>query len=972
MGELFDGSRKMQLTTPLGRDALALTDFTGTEEISRLYKFELNVHSPRRKPIEFSSLLGQDIRVEIELPNPGWANSLATGKLPPLKHRRFCGLVQEITELASDTYFNYYQLILQPRFWLWTQKSDCRIFQEQTVGEILKAMLEGLNVDFRLHSNYQKRPYCVQYNESSYDFVTRLMAEEGIFYYFEHQYEAQDNQHRHQGERLVVTDSVVNLPPIESPENADGQVPQLKFDEVVGGQRSELRINRWHRAQRIVSNKCTLRDHTFQLPGQSLETNEEVPEQVNIGRESHKLAPLDHELEVYEYPGQYAKQFDGIGPGGDERPAVLKSLFEHNGAFSKRQVERHASDSIRIAGASDCPHLVPGRKFSLFKDQVVSGPYFVKSVHHIARLNGEFRSQGNPAASDPKEAAETADHVYSNEFICQADVLPFQTTRKRAPRIFGFQTATVVGPAGEEIFSDKFGRIKVQFHWDRKGTLDADSSCWIRVAQVWAGNRWGAFFWPRVGHEVVVAFENGDPDLPLIIGSVYNAKNMPPLALPDRLSSSGIKSCTLAGNPLENFSCVVFHDGEGAEYLQLHSETHECLTSETAKLNYSNGLKVDFQGGQEHILGLFGSGSGGGPSVNEAGTVEQISPGNEPPEHSTIRELDQILAAFGCQGSGSGGLLSSWLGSVGVPKRGGSAAEAAEEAGVGNEIGSFEMITGGSGLTRLGSDLENLFGRDAKVVCDVESVIDSLMNPISWILGSPLTNGGYFHQVYGQKQDIMYGRELKVHRGETLEVHQPGLFKGVTGSLGELTYGEGIALLTSRAVFCVAILSLVFSIAVSIIVKALMETPPETEETHSQPPGESESAKEAREQRNRDIEHRNSRKLDHWKKIITRWQFWSKECQLNLISLECFLERLFCRVTKLEKDTKKTAVDIAGLAWYLTRIYPWTKTELTASQKTKLAAINEKKTMETITAVALVLGLFVVAPAVIIPAALNK
>lgn len=603
MSGSIDSGRKMRITTPLGPDALALTHLSGSEWISGLYQFELSVQSPRRKPIEFGEILGQDVRVDIELPSPTWDAALTNGQFPELKSRRFCGIVQQIEERNFDTHFRYYRLSVQPRLWLWTQKSDCQIFQEKSVPQILKQILDGLHVKFQLRDGYEQRPYCVQYNESMYDFARRIMVEEGIFFYFEHQYEGQDDEQRQRGERLVVTDSIVSLPKVLNVADPDSsEDTQIEFEDVDGGNRPELRISAWHQRQQIVTTKCTVRDHSFQLPGQTLEADEEVPEQVEIAGQQHHLAPLDHDLETYHYPGDYAKRFDGIGAGGASRPDAVKKIFEENAVVAKRLVEKHASQSIQVNGESNCPQLVPGHKFTLHREHVVSGPYLVNRVEHDARLNSDFRS--GESEVDPK--SELKEHAYENRFVCQAEVQPFQPQPGPAkPLIHGYQTATVVGPEGEEVFSDKFGRIKVQFHWDRQGKKDANSSCWIRVSQIWAGNRWGAFFWPRVGHEVVVVFENGDPDCPLIVGSVYNAQNMPPLPLPDRLHSSGIKSCTFGGNPIHNFSCLIFHDGAGQEYLQVHSETHECMTSETTKVGFSAGPRADFQGSSNFPLPFF-------------------------------------------------------------------------------------------------------------------------------------------------------------------------------------------------------------------------------------------------------------------------------------------------------------------------------------------------------------------------------
>ncbi|MFK7768205.1 MAG: type VI secretion system Vgr family protein [Mariniblastus sp.] len=818
--------RKMRLTTPLGDEALAITSLEGTESLSELYSFQLNVQSPKRKPVDFNAILGQDVRVDIELPNPNWQQALTSGQFPSLRVRRFCGLVQRFTEISADTHFCYYQMHIQPRFWLWTRKSDCRTFQEKNVTDILKEVLEGLNVEFRLHSNYHTRPFCVQYNETTFDFASRLMAEEGIFFFFEHQYKGQDNEKQQRGEKLIVTDSVVNLPFVTSPDSGEEEIPRIKFDSAVGGIRTDLRISKWHKSQQIVSSKCTLRDHTFQLPGQSLETDEGVPDQVQIGGHSHKLAPIDHELEVYSYPGQFAKQFDGIGPGGGERPGVLKNLFKHNDQFAKREIERHASDSLQIDGESDCPHLVPGSKFALEKDRVISGPYFVKSVRHIAKLNAEFR-----AGAEPKTDSNSP-HEYTNEFTCQAEVQPYQPTQKSSrPMIHGFQTATVVGPEGEEIFSDKFGRIKVQFHWDRVGKNDADSSCWIRVAQVWAGNRWGAFFWPRVGHEVVVSFENGDPDSPLIVGSVYNAKNMPPMPLPDRLQSGGIKSCSVGGNPTENYSCVIFHDGVGQEYLQMHSETHECMTSETSKLNFSPGRGVNLQGTDHGLLSHFGSGSGGGPSQ----PTDSDSSGQPDSQEVFEQQLKTILSAFGPKGSGSGGMITEILEGAGVHGTGHGASETAEKLKASNTAGQLSMVSGDSIITRLGAKFEHCFNANVKVSADIEEMVRDFV--VSFIGGAPASKemcmagawgaGGFFSQVYGNRQTVSYGHDVKVRRGHELLCLEDHFFAAPCTTNPSVTPALlGIRTTTHVAILALAMVIILMDIAVAIATKAILECAP--------------------------------------------------------------------------------------------------------------------------------------------------
>jgi hypothetical protein len=274
----------------------------------------------------------------------------------------------------------------------------------------------------------------------------------------------------------------------------------------------------------------------------------------------------------------------------------LTGVFQDSQRTARLRMEAEAARSISVRGQGGVAEFAPGYRFQLTRHYDGDGEYVLTSVEHTARA-GAYRSGG--AGSD----------YYSNDFACLPAALPFRPERKTPrPVVHGTQTARVVGPPGEEIFTDKYGRVKVQFHWDRENQFGIESSCWLRVAQPWAGNRWGAFFWPRVGHEVVVAFEHGDPDCPIVIGSVYNAENMPPFTLPDGRTACGIKSCTVGGDPMANFNCTVFYDQPGDEHLQLHSETYECLTSETTKFSRTPGPHIEIAGS----LPAVGSGSGGG------------------------------------------------------------------------------------------------------------------------------------------------------------------------------------------------------------------------------------------------------------------------------------------------------------------------------------------------------------------------
>ena len=315
-------------------------------------------------------------------------------------------------------------------------------------------------------------------------------------------------------------------------------------------------------------------------------------------------------------PATYAHRFDAIDRGGAERPDELQKLLKDNERTAKIRMEQEAAEAIVIQGAGRYRHLVSGHTFTL-KEQVVvpyegsgshDGKYVLTSVNHSGRMSSSYRS------GDAQEL------LYDNSFTCIPATLPYRPQRATPrPIVMGTQTAVVVGPKGEQIHTDKHGRVKVQFHWDREGKHDAASSCWIRVTQAWADKGFGMICVPREGQEVVVAFEEGDPDRPLILGTVYNADNLPPSKLPDQRMFSGIKTNSVGGDPAKNFSGLAFNDTKGSEHAALYSEKDMLVNAENNHVhhvgNYHHAkvgkMSLTTVGG---IPGLGGGGSGGGGS----------------------------------------------------------------------------------------------------------------------------------------------------------------------------------------------------------------------------------------------------------------------------------------------------------------------------------------------------------------------
>jgi type VI secretion system secreted protein VgrG len=575
MSKYTQAQRPLAITTPLGKDLLLLTGFRGQEAISQLFNFHVDLLAEAQNEIRFDRIVGQNVTVEMRLANN--------------EKRYFNGLVKRFSQGGRDETFMHFRAELVPQLWLLTKKIRSRIFQHLSVPDILRQVFSGLDVAYEMSATYYQRDYCVQYRESDFDFASRLMEEEGIYYFFKHS----DASHQ-----MVVTDVSTQHPSVNGQSN-------VVYEEVSGGARSDMRITGWEKSQELRSGKYILWDHCFELPDKHLEAKGKTIDSVALGDVTHKLnVGGNDQLEIYDYPGRYAQRFDGIDRNGGAQPQDLKNIFPDSERTVKVRMEQEEALSLEIAGASNCGQFLAGHTFKLERHFDGNGQYLLSRVEHEARLDGNYRSN------------DALGFSYLNRFTCIPVALPYrpqQVTRK--PVIAGIQTATVVGPSGEEIFCDKYGRVKVQFHWDREGKKDANSSCWLRVAQVWAGKGWGAFFWPRIGHEVVVVFEEGDPDQPLIIGSVYNAQNMPWFGLPANKQLGGFKSASERGTVRKNFNGLVFNDEKGQEHLSIHSERNLSLNSESDKMIHAGRHKGE-RVAIANVLTIGklipGGGSGGG------------------------------------------------------------------------------------------------------------------------------------------------------------------------------------------------------------------------------------------------------------------------------------------------------------------------------------------------------------------------
>jgi type VI secretion system secreted protein VgrG len=527
----------MSVKTPLGTDVLLLQRVTGVEAVSQLFRFQVDLLAKSTDKVKFDSILGQSVTVTLDMPaveSKRYINGIVS---------RFSQGGRRPTADGSST-FTCYTAEVVPQFWKLTRNHQSRIFQQISVPDILKKVLAGLTVSYQLQGQYKPRDYCVQYRESDFDFASRLMEEEGIFYFFTHS----DGSHQ-----MVVADTPQSFADVPGPTS-------LIYEWVEGGTRTEDRVHRWEKSQMLRSGRYRLWDSCFELPGKNLESVRPTLGSVQVGTVNHNLAVGNSDLEIYDYPGGYAQRFDGISPGGGDRSSDTQNIFPDGTRTVGIRMQEETAAAVVLEGDSTCRQLVAGGKFTLTRHFDGDGAYILTRVDHLADI-GDAYVTGN------------VESTYINAFQCIPAALPFRPERTiPRPRLSGTQPAVVVGNPGDEIFTDKYGRIKVQFPWDREGKNNADSSCWIRVATPWAGTQWGIIHIPRVGQEVVVAFEEGDPDRPIVVGSVYNAQEMPPYTLADNKTQSGyLDRSTLKGSS-DNFNQLRFEDKKGSEEVYFHAE----------------------------------------------------------------------------------------------------------------------------------------------------------------------------------------------------------------------------------------------------------------------------------------------------------------------------------------------------------------------------------------------------------------
>lgn len=504
-------TRPLQIHTPLGPDAFTVTSYEGEEYVSGLFHYRVGLRSANAS-LDLQALAGQCAALAIALP----------GGDSRLVH----GVIARAAQTATDVGAASYELELRPWLWLLTMNSDCRIFQNRSTPDIAHEIFSGSGftaVTNKLESSYTARPYCVQFSETAFDFVSRLFEEEGIFYFFEH------SQHAH---RLILADASA----------AWMRATGAAVAHVTGNARGwteDAAITSCTLEQSVAPGEVAATDFNFETPSTSL---------------TAKTSGHSSSRSMFAYPGRYGRQRDG-----EKRTGIHLESLEAGARL--------------LRGEGVCRGLAAGAKFTL-------------AGHARKDANVEY------AVVKLRVRGTATEHHTSFEAVpVSVRYRPSIITRR--PTIPGAQTATVTGKAGEEIWTDQYGRIKVKFHWDRSSAKDENSSCWVRVAQGWAGKQWGGFFLPRIGQEVVVSFLDGDPDRPLVTGCVYNAEQVVPNTLPSAQTKSTVRSHSSPGGG--GWNELTFEDKAGAEEVYFRAQKDlrtEVLHDETVTIGHQRSVTV--------------------------------------------------------------------------------------------------------------------------------------------------------------------------------------------------------------------------------------------------------------------------------------------------------------------------------------------------------------------------------------------
>ncbi len=549
---ITQANRLLAVSTPAGDDTLLLNSFSGQEGISRPFRFVLDLVADvqNNKPAQVvpHSLVGKPMTIRIELEDG---------------EKFINGLCERFSTGSTDDEFTHYSATIVPWFSFLSLASNCRIFQAKSVPDVIEAVVSahGFSEYFQnsLTKTYTTWDYCVQYRETDFSFLSRLMEAEGIYYYFQHV----DGKHT-----MVLGDA-------PSCYTALPNQPDFNYSPATGIQDLEDTIRLWSSEEQIHPGKWTMRDFHHEMPTNNFEISETSATVCDEGKG----------FEVYDYPGEFAKKFN-------DPQSRLGDIRSEGEKLTTYRMEEEETTRVEISGVSNCRAFSSGYKINV-SGGAAAGTYLITELVHRGVQQPSYRT------------GEDLTVPYDNKFkLIDASTTFKQLEQTPKPVIHGLQTALVVDESSsgnsEEIWPDKYGRVRVRFNWDR----DAKYACWLRVVQPWAGKQWGQLWLPRTGDEVAVSFLEGDPDCPIVVGSIYNSDNLPIFTLPDNKTQSGILTHSSKGGGASNFNMLRFEDKDGSEeiYVQAekdwnslikHDETRTIKNNRTSTIHVNESRTVE-------------------------------------------------------------------------------------------------------------------------------------------------------------------------------------------------------------------------------------------------------------------------------------------------------------------------------------------------------------------------------------------
>ena len=562
----------LQVFTPLDEDTLLPVRLAGWETLNDSFEFTLDLLAPRHTDIPFEKLLGQDAGARV---------TLTDGTV-----RRFNGIVWSFSQSDSDEVFDHYRMVLKPHLAKLALVKRSRIFQNQTALEILRKVLAPVGgAEYEVHEKPDVRLYCTQYDETDLEFFLRLCSEEGISHHWRHGKRhdgvdddrvpaLQEKKHHHSPTHTLVLTGNTSL------SQSTGEV---EYRTAVGGSEQKPAIRSWRVEQKLAPTQALMLDSHFQFYGKILQATATGQEFTQAGSKKFHTPAAPGPWVAGER--SLARQFDAINSSGTSDPAAFGRITDAQDHRARVAVNGMMADSVRAHANGDCSQITAGYSFQLQGHHRQDGEWLAVRVDHTVEVEGSYWA--GEAASMKREAQIEAAPLSLQQ--------PPWPPRPR-PTVKGVETAMVTGPRGIDTFVDPYGRVKVYFWFDPTARKNSTSSCWVRVAQGWAGKGYGAAFWPRVGHEVVVSFERGDPDRPIITGSVYNGTNNPPFELPDNVYLSGYKTLCQGGDVSENYHLLLLSDERGAEVVHIHAEARFNTTQESSRVSLRPKTDINIQG----------------------------------------------------------------------------------------------------------------------------------------------------------------------------------------------------------------------------------------------------------------------------------------------------------------------------------------------------------------------------------------